>query len=142
MKKQYTKKQIMEAIAYWKKQLKLGNYKKLDEGWGPKPQKSSKKYSEGGFDFIVTVTTGKRKPRRGEGSSWIPFKSRTIALANDPTGKFSGRLYNDFGNVVLEPDFGGWDEKHWAKQAGIPLEKLSDLYDAAEKVLQKSKSDF
>ena len=31
MKKQYTKKQIVEAIAYWKKQLRAGNYKKLDE---------------------------------------------------------------------------------------------------------------
>ena len=31
MKKQYTKKQITEAIAYWKKQLKLGNYKKVYE---------------------------------------------------------------------------------------------------------------
>ena len=31
MKKQYTKKQITEAIAYWQKQLKLGNYKKVNE---------------------------------------------------------------------------------------------------------------
>ena len=31
MKKQYTKKQITEAIAYWKKQLKNGNYKKVNE---------------------------------------------------------------------------------------------------------------
>ena len=28
MKKKYTKKQIQEVINYWKKQLKLGNYKK------------------------------------------------------------------------------------------------------------------
>ena len=31
MKKQYTKKQIVEAINYWKKQLRAGNYRKLDE---------------------------------------------------------------------------------------------------------------
>ena len=31
MKKTYTKKQITEAIAYWKKQLRAGNYKKLNE---------------------------------------------------------------------------------------------------------------
>ena len=31
MKKKYTKKQITEAIAYWEKQLKNGNYKKLLE---------------------------------------------------------------------------------------------------------------
>lgn len=31
MKKMYTKRQITEAIAYWKKQLKDGNYKRVDE---------------------------------------------------------------------------------------------------------------
>ena len=31
MKKKYTRKQILESIKYWKKQLKAGNYKKLDE---------------------------------------------------------------------------------------------------------------
>lgn len=40
MKKQYTKKQIQEAIAYWQKQLDKGNYRKMNEsavaGNGPK----------------------------------------------------------------------------------------------------------
>lgn len=31
MKKQYTRKQIQEAIRYWKKQLAEGNYRKADE---------------------------------------------------------------------------------------------------------------
>jgi len=31
MKKKYTKKQITEAIAYWEKQLRVGNYKRVDE---------------------------------------------------------------------------------------------------------------
>lgn len=31
MKKTYTKKQITEAIAYWEKQLRAGNYKKVNE---------------------------------------------------------------------------------------------------------------
>ena len=31
MKKKYTKKQITEAIAYWEKQLKKGNYRKVNE---------------------------------------------------------------------------------------------------------------
>ena len=31
MKKRYTKKQIQEAIDYWKKQLSTGNYLKLNE---------------------------------------------------------------------------------------------------------------
>lgn len=31
MKKRYTRKQIVEAINYWKKQLRVGNYKKLNE---------------------------------------------------------------------------------------------------------------
>lgn len=30
----YTRKQIMESIKYWQKQLKLGNYKKLNESSG------------------------------------------------------------------------------------------------------------
>ena len=31
MKKQYTRKQIVESINYWKKQLKAGNYRKVNE---------------------------------------------------------------------------------------------------------------
>ena len=31
MKKTYTKKQIQEAISYWEKQLRAGNYKKVNE---------------------------------------------------------------------------------------------------------------
>ena len=31
MKKQYTRKQIREAISYWKKQLAKGNYRKVNE---------------------------------------------------------------------------------------------------------------
>jgi hypothetical protein len=31
MKKTYTKKQIQEAISYWKKQLAEGNYRKINE---------------------------------------------------------------------------------------------------------------
>ena len=31
MKKTYTKKQIQEAISYWEKQLRAGNYKKANE---------------------------------------------------------------------------------------------------------------
>ena len=34
MKKKYTKKQITEAIAYWEKQLRAGNYKKVNESDG------------------------------------------------------------------------------------------------------------
>ena len=36
MNKKYTKKQITEAIAYWEKQLKAGNYKKVNESDGMK----------------------------------------------------------------------------------------------------------
>ena len=31
MKKTYTRKQIKEAISYWEKQLKTGNYRKVNE---------------------------------------------------------------------------------------------------------------
>lgn len=33
MKKKYTKKQIQEAISYWQKQLRTGNYKKVNESY-------------------------------------------------------------------------------------------------------------
>lgn len=31
--KKYTKKQIVEAISYWEKQIRLGNYKKINESY-------------------------------------------------------------------------------------------------------------
>lgn len=37
MKKPYTKKQIQEAIAYWKGQLAKGNYRKVNESEGETP---------------------------------------------------------------------------------------------------------
>ena len=37
MKKQYTKKQIQEAIAYWEKQLAKGNYRKVNESISDRP---------------------------------------------------------------------------------------------------------
>lgn len=40
MKKRYTRKQIVESIKYWQKQLRAGNYKKLNESTKP-----LKKYS-------------------------------------------------------------------------------------------------
>ena len=33
MKKTYTRKQIKEAISYWEKQLKAGNYRKVNEAF-------------------------------------------------------------------------------------------------------------
>lgn len=41
----YTKKQICEAIAYWKKQLKLGNYRTVNES--------------GGTPYTLTLKAGK-----------------------------------------------------------------------------------
>ena len=39
MKKKYTRKQITEAIAYWKKQLNEGNFKRLNESYDELIQK-------------------------------------------------------------------------------------------------------
>ena len=36
MKKTYTKKQITEAIAYWEKQLRAGNYHRVNENLSAK----------------------------------------------------------------------------------------------------------
>ena len=49
MKKQYTRKQIVEAINYWKKQIRLGNYKKLNEN------NQSYKGTLGGYKWIFIV---------------------------------------------------------------------------------------
>ena len=35
MKNKYTRKQIVESINYWKKQLRAGNYKKMNESAAP-----------------------------------------------------------------------------------------------------------
>lgn len=50
MKHKYTKKQIVEAINYWKKQLELGNYKKVNE--------SSSEFKK--IDDIVEYLAGKK----------------------------------------------------------------------------------
>lgn len=50
MKHKYTKKQIVEAIKYWEKQIKLGNYRKLNE--------SSSEFKK--IDDIVEYLAGKK----------------------------------------------------------------------------------
>lgn len=37
MNKKYTRKQICEAISYWKKQLRAGNYKRVNESVASMP---------------------------------------------------------------------------------------------------------
>ena len=49
MKKKYTKKQILESIKYWQKQLRAGNYKKLNESI--KPLKKYSWYSDELIDY-------------------------------------------------------------------------------------------
>ena len=60
MKKKYTKRQIAEAIAYWKKQLKLGNYKKLNES---EDQKELKKFK---IRYSVTIDFGPKDHMTGK----------------------------------------------------------------------------
>lgn len=142
MKNKYTRKQIQEAIKYWTSKLEM-----MNEAWGPKPHVEERKYQEDGFNFIVRVTSGKRRPSPNEramyhSSDWITYKARRIYWVDDSTKQFSGRLYNDFGNIVLEPDFDGLDEFTWAEKAGISKEDLGRFLDAAEEVLKKSKKEF
>ena len=45
MKKQYTKKQISEAIAYWEKQLAGGDYAKTDESLETQPEAEERQFA-------------------------------------------------------------------------------------------------
>lgn len=51
MKKQYTRKQITEAIAYWEKQLRAGNYRRVDESidvdWTKYMGKTARDFADG-----------------------------------------------------------------------------------------------
>ena len=54
----YTKKQICEAIAYWKKQLKLGNYRTVNES--------------GGTPYTLTLKAGKDQ-RKLDSYTWMLY---------------------------------------------------------------------
>ena len=67
--KQYTKKQIQEAINYWKKQLSLGNYKKLNEDENVYDENQRDEYGftrddTDVFLFDIIDGTGKKKKWR------------------------------------------------------------------------------
>ena len=88
MKKTYTKKQITEAIAYWKKQLKAGNYKKLDED-------AQSEYDEHGYDeygftkeqtdvFLFDIVDESGRIRNG---SYDHYAVRTDGAISEPEVK-------------------------------------------------------
>lgn len=86
MKKKYTKKQIQEAINYWTKQLKLGNYKKsLNEGitFDSAQSAAEQIYS----DIFSTVDTPK------DLLSWA--KANTIVI----TDNYGNDLYDEPTNL-------------------------------------------
>ena len=101
MKKTYTKKQITEAIAYWKKQLKLGNYKTLNESDGDLCRSME-------FVFQDLISTHQVKAFGGgacEGSVYLYYHSRGEALQNatEDIKTFRDRL-EELGYDVVSED--------------------------------------
>ena len=77
-KKQYTKRQITEAISYWEKQLKIGNYKMLNESDGDLCISMR-------FVFQDLIAAHQVKAFDGgacEGSVYLGYHSREEALQN------------------------------------------------------------
>ena len=77
MKKTYTKKQIQEAISYWKRQLAEGNYRRIGESLE----------SEGAKDDIESELAA-----RGDIPNYL--KNRILELISDNAG-YDGVEYDD-----------------------------------------------
>ena len=86
MKKTYTKRQIAEAIAYWEKQLRAGNCKKLDEASYEEGQ-SYRRSLEKEARYVVPAVQravkqnelpGTVKPVQGD---WIDLLNAACAIA-------------------------------------------------------------
>lgn len=79
MKKKYTKKQIQEAIKFWEKQLKAGNYKKINESINLSENADAYKLiaamDNGEAEFSYRTTDGSIRKARGTrvGHGKAPF---------------------------------------------------------------------
>ena len=123
MKKQYTRKQIQEAIQYWKKQLKAGNYRKVNE-------------SEGVFDPEQFLTK---------------LKDRMTA-DRDFENKFGDaylRLNPGWNGDMNDDDYLDWEydflsqATERAEQAGGDIGWASaDMKQALDRIIQTGRDDY
>lgn len=87
MKAKYTKRQIQEAISYWKKQLKLKNYKKLNESTDDVVEGLWDEDGNGGptdadeFAKLVCSTTGMTKKEFYE--EYVPDETEEVEIQVD-----------------------------------------------------------
>ena len=121
MKKKYTKKQITEAIAYWQKQLKLGNYKKVNESRYDTDM-AAETYAQDEAEISAIAAQLMRLPKNDMQEAAYN-KIGDLALAN---AKYSNSSYTkaeqlvyDFNSVVADDfqnglEFGkSRDDKKW-----------------------------
>ncbi len=107
MKKTYTKKQITEAIAYWKKQLELGNYKKIDEDdsfdGGSMPTNRRSRYQSVEpptyFNFKSFATVKDLLRVVEEAPEHLANSPLNFAPEKDGRGKILGQVNNVFTEV-------------------------------------------
>ena len=120
MKKKYTKRQITEAIAYWKRQLKLGNYKKLNE--------SNENYVIGLWD-----KDGNGGPKNGKEFSKLVcsycYKGCT------PHSYYEDFVPNDTTEMSIQTDVDDFDEYQ------VNFQDMLSEEDFWEKLLEAAQED-
>lgn len=122
MKKKYTKKQIQEAINYWKKQLKLGNYKKINES-APKTEQD---------DNITQIINkiGKVKLTNEEYKYLINYLMNTDKLTNEETKLLIDLVMDKVGDYFSnDPD---WYDFDWYEHGVDQLEDYIKLGEHTE----------
>lgn len=118
MKKLYTKRQITEAISYWEKQLKAGNYKMLNESDGDLCRSMWLVFQ----DLIAAHQVKAFAGGACEGSVYLAYHSREEALQNaaEDIKTFRARL-EELGYDVVSEDIA-------VKAAESSLDDLSRHY--------------
>ena len=93
MKRKYTRKQILESIKYWKKQLKTGNYRKLNE---------SKQLNEGKIaDFFGKLfKTKKFLAKQAELEKAAQEKADAEFAKKHPLAEVAQKMDNESANYI------------------------------------------
>lgn len=129
--KKYTKKQILEAISYWKKQLKKGNYRRLNE-------------SNSFFDYIVENPNiediAKKNPYAIEFSYREAFNSYgygVIAASSKEAltqiiSSFDDTIYNEHDSYISRGPVVTSTEPTKIDDIGIQLDKCPETQDSID----------
>ena len=121
MKKRYTKKQIQEAINYWEKQLKLGNYKKVNESRYDTDM-AAETYAQDEEEISAIAAQLMRLPKNDmQEAAYNKIGDLALANAKYSNGSYTKaeQLVYDFNPVVADDfqngiEFGkSKDDKKW-----------------------------